>query len=124
MPFEVKQLGDEPIIILTVIPPTDVKTEPQQTLEIINAIAQRIPGLVYRISDISRLDITFEMLVAGLADDIRNSAPNIRHIVVGKGDMIELGAAAIKQQHYGAQEGYIVASVEEGVALARKLLKS
>ncbi|MFN8528955.1 MAG: hypothetical protein U0670_10115 [Anaerolineae bacterium] len=123
MSFEVKQLGDESIIIVTITPPTDLHKDPQQTLEVVNAMARRIQGPVYRISDVSRLDITLDMLIAGLAADVRYSEPNVRHIVVGKGEMVELIAQAIKQPQYGAQEGHMVASVEEGIALARKLLQ-
>lgn len=122
MPFEVKQLGDEPIIIATIIPPVEVETEPKQTLEAANAIARRIPGSVYRITDISRLEITFEMIVGAMAADIRHSEPNIHHVFVGKGEMVEIITEAIKQPHYGAQQGHMVGSMEEAIAFARKQL--
>lgn len=123
MPFEVTQLGDEPIIIATIIPPVELDTEPKQTLEAANAIARRIGGIVYRITDISRFEPTFEMVVGAMAADIRLSERNVRHIFVGKGEMVELVATAIKQPQYGAQEGHMVGSMEEALALARQQLK-
>ncbi|MFN8528952.1 MAG: hypothetical protein U0670_10100 [Anaerolineae bacterium] len=122
MPFEVVQLGDEPIIIATIIPPVAVETEPKQTLEAVNAIARHLPGQVYRITDVSRLEITFEMVVGAMAADIRHSASNIHHIFVGKGDMVEMVTEAIKQPHYGAQQAHMVGSIDEAIAFARKQL--
>lgn len=122
MPFEVKQIGDEPIIIVTIIPPVNMEVEPTQRREAANVIARRLDGPVYRITDVSRFEPTFDMIVGGMALDIRLSERNIRHIFVGKGEMVELVAAAIKQPQYGAQEGHMVGSMEEALALARKQL--
>ncbi|MFN8528953.1 MAG: hypothetical protein U0670_10105 [Anaerolineae bacterium] len=122
MPFEVKQLGNEPIIIVTIIPPVNMQLEPTQRREAANAIARDIDGPVYRITDVTRFEPTFDMIVGGMALDIRHSERNIRHIFVGKGEMVELVANAIKQPQYGAQEGSMVGSMDEALALARKQL--
>lgn len=123
MPFEVTQLGDEPIIIVTIIPPPDMVDEPKQILAATSAIVRRLEGTVFRITDITRFEPSFELVVMAMAQDIRHSEKNIRHVFVGKGDMVALAAEAIKQPHYGAREGHIVASMEEAIAYAREHLK-
>lgn len=122
MPFEVKQVGDEPIIVATIIPPIDTVTEPRLTGQAANAIARRFQSTVYRITDLSRLDLSYEELVMGMADDIKNSEPNMEHIFVGTGDMVELATQSMKLPQYGAKGAHMIKSVEEAVAFARKQL--
>ncbi len=122
MPFEVKQVGNEPIIVATIIPPIDTVTEPQLTGQAANEIARRFKGTVYRITDLSLVNLSYEEMVMGMADDIKHSEPNMEHVFVGPGELVELATESMKLPQYGAKGAQLVKSLEEAIAYARKQL--
>jgi hypothetical protein len=119
MTVEVKQLGDEPIVIATIYDPVNMETDPVENREKSNAVARKFDGPVYRITDFSNFELTFSQLVGGLAEDIKNSEDNIRHLFVGSGDLVAMQVEAAKQDQYGGQDVKLFTSVNAAIAYAR-----
>lgn len=123
MTVEIHQVGNEPIIIATIFEPVDMSVDPIRNRDESNAIARKFTGKVYRITDFTHFELTFAQLVAGLAEDIKHSEPNIVHILVGSGHLVELQRDALKQKQYGGREAHIFASQEEALTFARNQIK-
>lgn len=123
MTVECKQLGDEPIVIATIFEPVNMAVDPQANRDFSNEVARQFDGPVYRITDFTNFEVTFSQLVLGLAEDIKSSEPNIKHVFVGSGEMVELQTRAGSQEQYGAHEIQLFESVDEAIAFAREQLE-
>ncbi len=118
MPVAVEQIPNQPIIVVTVTEPFDPLKEMPVSNRQFSEIAATIQGTLYRIVEITRLKIGFNDLVNVLAVDTRSGPgadPRVRTVIVGSGEMVELGVKAMKQRQYGAKETPMFASLDEAL---------
>ncbi|HEC22199.1 MAG TPA: hypothetical protein ENI95_04710 [Chloroflexi bacterium] len=123
MSFTVQRLPNEPILIVTRFDatPSDLLQIFQQSLE----LSEDIEGTVYRIHDISRVDLDFGTMVAGMANasEKRKGSmrdPRFQDILVGGHELIRLASAAFQQEQYGNLTIPFFESLEEALDYARK----
>lgn len=119
MPVAVEQIPNQPIIVVTVTEPFDPFKEMPVSTRQFQELTASIQGTIYRIVNVTRLKMLFNDLVNVLAADTRGGAgadPRVRTVIVGSGEMVELGVKAMKQQQYGAKETPMFASMDEALA--------
>ncbi|HEC22198.1 MAG TPA: hypothetical protein ENI95_04705 [Chloroflexi bacterium] len=122
MSFTMQRLPDEPILIVTRFDavPSDLPDIFRLSLE----LKKEIEGTVYRIHDLSRIDLDFSTMVEGMANasakcegSMRDS--RFRDILVGSHELIQLASAAFQQKQYGGLTIPLFESLEEAVEYAR-----
>lgn len=88
MPFSVRRLQNEPIVIVTITNPTATIDAAQITRTVMKYTAD-IEGRVYRITDYSAATLQRAIIHRNLARDINFTGLNVRSVVVGEGAMID-----------------------------------
>jgi hypothetical protein len=110
MPFTIEKLPDEPIIVvkLKVDGREDFERSFQPLIEQIAAVAAAIPGPVYRVTDLSEVNISFGELVLAMQQEYRSQTPGtagdprIQVVLVTSDKMIEIAAKSTQRSiHYG-----------------------
>ncbi|MBN1679248.1 MAG: hypothetical protein JW966_03085 [Anaerolineae bacterium] len=128
MVMVVKQLGDEPIIVITVTPPFDSYKDVIQKLEAIEAIANTIDSpIIYRINDYSAVtQASLDDIMTVLARETRSGSagsladPRVRSVAVGSDEMIRLAATSLKQTQYGNLDVPLFESYDDALAYIRE----
>ncbi len=119
MPVTIEKLPDQPVIVITVTEPFDHFKELPAGFRKFQELAASVQGTIYRIIDVTGWRVPFNAVVDGLAADTRGGAatdPRVRTVLVGSGEMVELGVKAVKQRQYGGREMALFASMDEALA--------
>jgi len=122
MPVTVKQLPQQPVIVLTVSEPFDAVEETPTAAVRFQELAAAIQGPVYRIIDVDQWDIPFGDLVAVLSLDANGGVkadPRIRTVVVGASELLALGMQAMKQQPSGTAQTLIFPAMGEALTAVK-----
>ncbi len=108
MPITVQQLGDDPIVLVTMegsIAVQDIAKMYAQTA----AIADKFARNTYRIMDVDKAEITFDQLIkvvknvgAGAPGSLGD--PRIKAMFVGQNSMARLASDMLSQQQFGGLE--------------------
>src|SRR5205823_5016350 len=101
-----QKLPDEPILITAFFEPS----KPTDQAELWAALAPMVegmPGPIYRITDLSKLNVTFGQMVGALAYETKGSYPGsaadprVRSVLVANSAVVEIAAKSITQEQYG-----------------------
>lgn len=129
--FTIEKLPGEAITIITVngsILKNMASQESKQAKHKVQSIVEETPGLDYLIMDLQGIELTFSELVMVLArarDQIAALGgktyidANIRYVLVGSDDLIDLAAEALYQEQYGNIEVQVFPTVDVAVDFAR-----
>jgi hypothetical protein len=130
MPFTVERLGDEPIIVLTAVPPVsgeDTADLPQR----IAGLMRPEDELVFRIADVREMNLTFGDMVQWLSSETQGDAvpgsmrdPRIRVITVATDDVTRIAVDAAKQDQYHGVEVEMYSTMDEALNSARRQLRA
>lgn len=107
MPIEVTKLEGEPIFIVTISAPYDAAKDSRLANEKIAEMAKDFDGPFYRINDITDISLSFGDVITGMAEErqkLPGSASDPRcaqSVLLGGGALVNLVAAASKQDQYG-----------------------
>ncbi len=120
--YSVKQLGTEPIILLTVTNPFNPLEEFGPMLKAVSELAKNIPGpVVWRLVDSSALDLTFDDLTNAMYMDTRSGDgsardPRLKSVWVGSSELIRLAVDSLKKPIYGNVDAKLFSSIEDARA--------
>jgi hypothetical protein len=126
MPYEVSRLGKEPIIIATLIDPIDWARDIKNTTAQVAALAAEIEGRGFRITDLTRTNVSFSELMMGLAAVLRSeggwlSTPQIQPLVVTTQELgREFQTFVAEQEQYGKLNIEVFSTLAEAIAFARE----
>jgi hypothetical protein len=130
MPYEVRRLGEEPIIVTTLTDPIDWARDIKQTTAQVAALVAEIDGEGFRITDLTRTNVTFSELMMGLAAVLRSeggwlSTPRIQPLVVTTQELgREFQTFAAEQEQYGRLHIELFPTLDEAIAYAREQLSA
>lgn len=122
MTTKVEYQSDRNLVIATYSNPLDPHNDIRNVVTEVGVRYSTTGPLLYTITDVTQLDITFSDLVVGLAnatahaDGWRIGAPNSVTFVVGGGEMVSLTAQSVTQSQYGEAEIRLFESLEEAIA--------
>ena len=129
MAWTLERLDNEPIILVTVFPPTSSYEGTIQLLHEIAELATTIPdGPIYRINDYSAITPTLDDLInvmtleakLGLPGSVGD--PRTHLIAVGSGELVELGASSFSQDQFGNHNVPLFTSQDDALNYAREQL--
>lgn len=130
MSIEAKKLDNEPIIIMSFTPPLNLKEDIQKANEDAAKLSKEIKGDIYRIEDVSQIEINFgnlveAMLVATKGDLGAIGATNLHTIVVNPpSKLLQIAIEGLKQSQYGNIDVTAFPTLEEALASARQRIAS
>jgi hypothetical protein len=129
MPFTVEKLPEEPIVLVK-IKVGDQKDFERDFPPLVQRIAELVAGIegpIYRITDLTEVNISFGELVLAMQQEYRSEMPGtaadprIQVVLVTSSKLIEVGAEGVpKSIHYGGkQPPKIFPTMDEALAYAR-----
>lgn len=124
MAFTLQQLPGEPIIIDTHSEPLEPSGYAEFARDLV-ALATTIEGPIWRVIDLSGVNVSFEVLVHVMAEEAKSGLPGtsgdprVQPMIVGSGETIELMVKSAKTELYGGIEMQIFATQDEAIAYAR-----
>lgn len=101
MAFSVNRLPNEPIIIVTLSPPT-TQNDAQQITRTIMRSASDVDGTLYRVTDFRGVTMDINTIEQRIQGDINFTSWRTRSVVVGVGDTIQ-HLVNFTNQHYYQQ---------------------
>ncbi|NDJ53576.1 MAG: hypothetical protein GYB68_10890 [Chloroflexi bacterium] len=119
MAIQIERLDNEPIVIVRVTDPVDNIEDPRQTNDGVLAALEQSAGTLWRITDFSEASLSFSDLVLGMGLDETMTHPQVRNIVVGASEMVEMIGSSAAQKQYGGLSVAVVEDLETALALAR-----
>lgn len=124
MAYTVEKLGNEPIILVTLIGEVNQSDGQQAFVEIAETI-QSIDGHAYVIHDFRRYEVDFATIVRGLAMQTKGtpgsaSDPHASTIIVGTSEMAKLVSEALKQEQYGSLKVPAFDSMDDALSYIRQ----
>jgi hypothetical protein len=127
MPFDLKELPGEPIIISTLLSPFDVENDLRMIGDKTKRILQETQGSYYFITDTTHLDhVTFGQVVFGLVAVTKGAASfllkdaRLKPVFVANSGLAKFAAESLSQKQYGGMNFRIFRSLEEALAYSRQ----
>ncbi len=129
--FTIEKLHDEAITIVTVngsLLNNMASQEGEKARQTVQSIVEETPGLDYLIMDLRDIELTFSELVMVLAkarDRIVGMGgksyidAQVRYVLVGSDDLIDLAAEAFHQEQYGNIDIRVFPTIDMAVDFAR-----
>jgi hypothetical protein len=132
MSIQVKPLDNEPIIVMHIMPPSEIPGDVLGTIKACADFKRAKGGHVYKILDFTTLgeDLPFANLVNGMVFETKVEGGindmDVSTIYVGSTEWVLFGAAAFKnQKQYGETNVvHICGTVEEAITFARNDITS
>lgn len=130
MPVSVKPVDAEPILHAIVREPFVVADDMPPLLAQLTAQRQRMDCPVVVILDVAELALSFEKVTMALnraawhirAQREHGSQLPLQYVFIGTDAMVALVSDAMNQDQYGGVGGHLVATWDEALAHARRLL--
>jgi hypothetical protein len=124
MPFNVKRLPNEPIVIVECVPPF-ARDGVDDTNERVHTATQDIRSRVFRISDVRLLNVTFESIQETLAEHQGEhpgsiTDPKMIPVFVGGGALSQILADGFQYQEYGGTEVILFSDMDIALAHIRE----
>ena len=125
MPYEISRLGDEPIIIAIHIDPIKWGQDSKKVTAQVASLAAEIDGWDFRITDLTKTNVTFSELMIGLAAALRSeggwqSNHQLQPVVVAKQESgWEFQTFATEQEICGKIHVEVVSTLNKDIAYAR-----
>ncbi|NDJ53852.1 MAG: hypothetical protein GYB68_12325 [Chloroflexi bacterium] len=122
MGMEVERLPGEPIIIGRLLPPMNAAVDAKAVREESVRLSEDIVGTVYRIIDLTQVELSLFDIMNGLSYDIAASPENHHFIMVGDQEMVRLTAEAAAQEQYGHRQVLAFTSVDAAIRHVRETM--
>ena len=123
MSIKVKTQPRDSLIIIEVHPPIDIQVDPHEATDRTLEFQKQMNRHICRITDYTRVHLTFSDVVAGMAADKAFSNPYVHSIIVGTDELVKLAATSFKNDQYGNVDVKIVATIDEALVEAKRLLQ-
>lgn len=128
MPFKVEMLPDEPIVLVSVTEPFDLKADIHAFVDDLLSALDRASQPVYEVMDVRALKLSFSTIVDALALTTRSDSvkridkhPKLKAwIIVLDNDLLRIGANALGQDQYGGKAVPIFPTLEQALDYARQ----
>ncbi len=106
MAVNVQRLPNEPIVVITMIPPVNPMQDAPRASQEAFKLKQECGGHVYRILDFSQVKLTFSDLVMGMAEDSHQPGgmadKDVTTVFIGSGELVAFGVKSFaEQKQYG-----------------------
>lgn len=117
MGYLATRIENHPIVLFEMQDPFQPDVDTLACAEHAAALQEELGGMVYRIIDVSKLDVQFSdmMLAMGVEREAKGGAadPNITTCFVGSTELVQLGTSALAQQEqYGKGRVSLFESVD------------
>lgn len=126
MPVQIERFRNEPILLLRYLPPFDVREDMAKASEETAKALREIQGTVYRIEDVTGIDVNFSNIVQGMGavtkkDDVGSIRNERVHLIMvsEKFDMLKIVKDGFKQDQYGNLDMSMFKTVDEALRFAR-----
>ncbi len=121
MAMEIEKLSGEPIIINRPLPPLNAEEDSKFARQEVNRLSQYIQGTVFRIVDLTQVNITLFDMMNGMKNDVGSATREERFYIVGTDEFINsLHVAAGEQDQYGMVKNVrAFSSLEAALVAAR-----
>lgn len=127
MPYKLKELPGEPIIISTLLPPFDYNNDLRAIGEEVKIILQETSGIYYFITDTTALNhLTFNDVVFGLVAATRGAASfllrdeRLKPLFVGTSTFVRLATDSLRQKQYGGLSFRMFSSLDQALVHIRQ----
>jgi hypothetical protein len=128
MPVTVDKLSDEPIVVVKMMNPIDIKHDvPAMSQQIQDVLARQTEPIWY-IGYVQDLKLSFGDFVQALAMSTRGEMafmrhPNIKEIyAIAEGSLVQMAARALTQAQYGGLRVTLCSSLDEALRKAREAI--
>ena len=122
MGLTIEKHPNDSIIFITIKPPVVVPEDPAEATEATLDFQKKQGGMVCRITDYTKVKLTFSDVVEGMASDKAFSDPNIISVMIGSDAMVRMVADSFRQAQYGGIDVTLVATRDEALRKAKQLL--
>lgn len=123
MGFTVARLSDEPIVIVTMRDPV-VDHDPFHVTRHIMRETHDIEGIVYRVTDLSKVTLNRQIIEQRILPDIHFTSWRVRSVVVGMGEMVDYLVAYTNYHFYQQFKVIAFSDVESALAHLRWEIKT
>jgi hypothetical protein len=125
MSFEVQQLKDKPIVVITCHNPFDFTEDIAAANRQVAALLENRETIT-RIIDFTEIEMTFADLVESLATKTRAVPGSLRDtrvqtVFVGTHELVVMKAQSLRQEQYGGLNVPLFESLDEAIAHCRQL---
>jgi len=113
---------DESILIVTFTEPFDPVADAQKAFGDLLALVEKAKPPYFYVNDMRGVNLAFDDLVTGMTVFLQKvSLHDVHFVGIGSGEMVALGAKAVKQAQYGGhKEGFIFESREAALAWVKE----
>ncbi len=127
MPYKVKRLHNEPIVVVTWDSPY-IAAEIEKVCDDTDACIRPDETRVWVIEDFRQFKVDFSGIVMAMAIQRRKRPgaagdPRLRTLLIGSGMLFELVSKGAKQLQYGGIEAPLYSTLDEALAAARAEIK-
>jgi hypothetical protein len=125
MPVIVEKLPDEPIMIVIMQNPIDIKSDIVYMAQTIKTILDSQTEPIWYVGRVEDLSLSFGDLVQALALSTRGEMAFMQHpmirelIIVPEGRFVRIAASALSQAQYGSLKARLCNDWEEALRMAR-----
>lgn len=128
MSVELKELPNEPILVVLTHPPLRIEDGPIASQAVV-VFKKKLGGHVWRVIDFSELDMTFSDAMLGMATEQGVEGGindmDVSTIYIGSSEIVKFGVKAFQEQEQYGKTNVIglFETVDEGIAFARADIK-
>jgi hypothetical protein len=123
MGIKVETRPDENLMIIRLQAPLSLPEDPMEATEATVKFQQEQDGVICRITDYTKVKLTFSDVVEGMASDKVFRNPNIISVMVGSDAMVKMAADSFKQEQYGAVDVILVSTMDEALEKGKQMLQ-
>ncbi len=129
--YQITRLDSEPIIVITITPPTNAYADAQRKMDDLEALVQTMDDpVIFRINDYSAVPApTLNDITLVMAEETRTARPGsaadprIRNVLVGNQPMVRLASEGLKQVQFGSLNVPLFDSYDAALAHVRAELE-
>jgi hypothetical protein len=125
MPVSVEKFNDEPILIVTMANPIDIKADIPRMAKDIQQVLDAQTEPVWYIGHVHDLSLSFGDFVQALSLSTRGEMAFMRHpmirefLVIAEGALVQMAAKALSQGQYGGLTVKMCTDREDAISMAR-----
>lgn len=126
MPMQISRVPNLPVIIFQYVGSAKAPDDMETTLKEVSAFKKERGGRVYRVIDMTKIQVDFSLMMLGMAAEVGREGgsndPDVTTIFVASGELLKFGAESLREQkQYGqAAQVHMVDTQEEALNFVRK----
>jgi len=128
MPFELRHIEGEPIVVVECLAPFDFTVDIQESNKAVADLLEsgEMEAPLFRVVNFHELEMTFGDLVESLAAKTRDAEGSvqderIRTVMVGTHDLVRVKSRSLRQTQYGGVDVPVFDHLEMAVDFCRRL---